>query len=59
MLYFSTPRLKHNQELIKIKNILMDYCQKKKNNNTTVFFLTIVAKTDNTIYSTCVDSYKL
>lgn len=30
MLYFNTPRLKHNQELIKIKNILMDYCQKKK-----------------------------
>lgn len=58
MLYFNTPRLKHNQELIKIKNILMDYCQKKKK-NTTVFFLTIVAKTDNMIYSTRVDNCKL
>lgn len=56
MLYFSTPRLKHNQELIKIKNILMDYCQKK---TPQYFFLTIVAKTDNTIYSTYVDKYKL
>jgi len=36
MLYFSTPRLKHNQELIKIKNILMDYKKKKKHHS--IFF---------------------
>lgn len=38
MLYFNTPRLKHNQELIKIKNILMDYCQKKKKKHHSIFF---------------------